>query len=411
MMRRFAVLGLCLALCLATAGRVRANVEEFQNFDVALQEEDDENLLDHHLTRTPAQWREAWETSHGGFRSAQGCLTSGQWFMVNELKTRAPMGDKAWLDIAYRDVQDNEDKYNWLQLEFRYPSRLGAFGWRFRPSFDKSRQDFALLYDYGDGTTPLQVQAAFTIEDMFNSLWEFRQTRAGNRAEPYRKHPFEPALRVISRGPRHRLEVYGQWLTSSIQDLEELDPTQDRRRTLWGERGGVEASVTHRGWTAESRFDQAQAYSTNTPVSRLTDSRSFRRRWVAELALRRAFSPRTTAELRWVYQERTQDWHPTIGDGKFHAIDRMPMAEVTWRAHERVLTRLGTMYNRVGVAKEGLIPAFTWGTRKESRLFVGLQVRFGKVLLQGTECIELDREEYEVSFHHDKGFLHMQTTF
>ena len=97
-MRRLAILGLCLALSLATAARVRANVEEFRNFDVALQEEDDENLLDHHLTRTPAQWRDAWDTSHGGFRSAQGCLTSGQWFMVNDLKTRAPMGDKAWLD-------------------------------------------------------------------------------------------------------------------------------------------------------------------------------------------------------------------------------------------------------------------------------------------------------------------------
>lgn len=408
---RYASLLACGLLFFAFTPAVRASVEEFQNFDVALQEEDDENLLDHQLTRMPRTWRESWERADGGFRTAQGCLTSGQWYMVNELRTRAPLGDRAWLAVEYRDVQDNEDKYGWLQLDFRYPSRIGTWGWRFRPSFDKSRQDFSLLYDWGDGTTPLQVQAAFTLEDMFNSFWEFRQTRAGNRAEPYRKHPVEPALRVISRGRQHRVEAYGQWLTSSIKDLEELDPAQNRRQTLWGERAGLEVSVSRGAWTGETRFDQVQAYSTDVPITGTSDSRSFRRRWVAEAALRRAISLRVTAEARWVYQDRTQDWHPTLGDGWFHAIDRMPMAEVAWQAHERVLARFGTMYNRVGVAKEGLIPAFTWGTRKESRLFLGLQVRFGKVLVQGVECVELDHEPYEVSFHHDKGFLHMQTTF
>jgi hypothetical protein len=246
---------------------------------------------------------------------------------------------------------------------------------------------------------------------MFNSLWEFRQTRVGNRSEPYRKHPFEPALRVISRGARHRLEAYGQWLTSSVKDLHELDPALDRTQTLWGERGGIEGSLTRGAWTAEARFDQVQARSTDTPVSGLTDALSYRRRWESELALRRAFSERVTGEVRWVYQERTQDWRPPLGDGSLRAYDRMPAAEVTWRVHERMLARIGALYNRIGVEQEGLIPAFTWGTRKESRLYIGLQARFGRVLVQGIEGIELDSEPYEVSFHHDKGFLHMQTTF
>ena len=408
---RFAILASCALLLLACASRVHANIEEFQTFDVVREEEDDENLLDHHLSRMPLQWGAEWEQAHGGFRTGQGCLTSGQWTMLNELKSRAPMGDRAWLDIAYRDVQDSENRYSWLQLEFRYPTRMGTLGWRFRPAYDKSSQDFALLYDWGDAVSPLQIQAAFTVEDMFNSLWEFRQTRVGNRSEPYRRHPFEPALRVIHRGAHHRFEVYEQWLTPSIKDLHELDPSQDRTRTLWGERGGLEANASRGRWTAETRFDQIQAYSTDTPISGLTDSRSFRRRWVAELALRRAFTERVTAEVRWVHQERRQDWHPTLGDGRFRAVDRMPMAEVAWRAHERVLARIGALYNRVAVEEAGAVPAFTWGTRKESRIFLALQLRFGRVLVQGTEGIELDRERYEVSFHHDKGFLHMQTTF
>ncbi len=411
MKRRLLVLALCTLPWSLGGSSANASTEEFQSFDVARQEEDDENLLDHHLTRPPMQWKDEWDLSHGGFRSSQGCLTSGQWFMVTDLKVRAPLGEKAWLDIAYRDVQDNEGKYGWLQLDFRYPTRIGAWGWRFRPNYDKGSQDFALLYDHGDATTPLQIQAAFTFEDMFNSLWAFRQSRVGDRSEPYRKHPFEPALRVVHRGAAHRLEVHGQWLTSSIKDLEELDPAENRRLTLWGERAGIEAQMTRGAWSAEARFDQIQAQSTDTPVSQLSDSRSFRRRWTSELALRRTISDRLSAEARWVYQERTQDWRPLLGDAGFHAIDRMPMAEVAWRAREGVLARFGTMYDRIGIASQGQLPGATWGSRKESRLFVGLQVRFGKVLVQGTECIELDHEAYDVSLHHDKGFLHIQTTF
>jgi len=57
------------------------------------------------------------------------------------------------------------------------------------------------------------------------------------------------------------------------------------------------------------------------------------------------------------------------------------------------------------------MPGWTWGTRKESRAYLGLELLLGRVRVQGIEGIELDSEPYEVTFHHDKGFLQLQTTF
>jgi hypothetical protein len=51
------------------------------------------------------------------------------------------------------------------------------------------------------------------------------------------------------------------------------------------------------------------------------------------------------------------------------------------------------------------------GARNESRAYVGLALRFGRLSLTATEGIELDPERYEVWNHHDKGFLQLQTTF
>jgi hypothetical protein len=53
----------------------------------------------------------------------------------------------------------------------------------------------------------------------------------------------------------------------------------------------------------------------------------------------------------------------------------------------------------------------TYGTRKESRAYLGLIARFGRVSIQGVEGIELDHEPYEVTLWHDKGFLQLQSTF
>ena len=63
----------------------------------------------------------------------------------------------------------------------------------------------------------------------------------------------------------------------------------------------------------------------------------------------------------------------------------------------------------------GASQATTWRCGMErsqvSCRLVGFQARFGKVQVQVLEGIELDSEPYEVAFHHDKSFLHLQTTF
>ena len=69
------------------------------------------------------------------------------------------------------------------------------------------------------------------------------------------------------------------------------------------------------------------------------------------------------------------------------------------------------MRDRITVVGAGVAPVSTYGTRVETRAFFSLQKQFGRVRLEGTEGIELDREPYSVTFHHDKGFLHIQTTF
>src|SRR5262249_47236154 len=156
---------------LLCASRARASYEEFATLDVGREEEDDENLLDHVLVRLPMDWRDEWEQARGGFRTAEGCFTSGQWYLDHELKVRVPMGDRSSMDLGIRDVDDEESIYNWPQFAFRSPlRRVGLAGIRFRPNFDKSRQDAAIMWDHGNARTPLQVQATFTIEDIFNKF-------------------------------------------------------------------------------------------------------------------------------------------------------------------------------------------------------------------------------------------------
>ena len=74
-----------------------AGTEQFSTFDVEAQEEDDESLLDHLLTRPPRAWRDEWEHSTQAVRTSQGCLTSGQWFIDTQLKLSAPLGERARL--------------------------------------------------------------------------------------------------------------------------------------------------------------------------------------------------------------------------------------------------------------------------------------------------------------------------
>ena len=208
------VIALALALCLGPrAGR--AGTEEFSTFDVEQQEEDDESLLDHLLTRAPRAWRAEWERAPQAFRSQQGCLTSGQWLIHSDLKLETALGSRARLGVKLRQYEDDAANFNYLDLTFRFPTRFGTVGALFRPLYDKSRQDFGVTWETGADTSALQVQAVFGLEDLFNNLWEFRQSRVGNRSEPYLQHPYEPALRLVTRHQRWRTELEGKYLTPS----------------------------------------------------------------------------------------------------------------------------------------------------------------------------------------------------
>src|SRR5262249_24078618 len=134
----------------------------------------------HLLTRTPRAWRDEWEHAPQAFRTSQGCLTSGQWFIRNELKLRSALGTRARFGLDLDQDEADDVSYQNLDLSFRFPTRWGTPGAMFRPLHDKSRQDFALMWEAGADTTATQLQLVFTIEDIFNNLWAWRQTRVGS---------------------------------------------------------------------------------------------------------------------------------------------------------------------------------------------------------------------------------------
>ncbi len=411
-------LALPLVACLASlelaglSSTAVASYEEFSTLDVGRQEEDDENLLDHVLVRQPIEWRDEWEFSPSGFRTAQGCFTSGQWYLDHELKLRVPMGDSTYMDLGIREVSDDEAVYGWTQFDLRFPvPRAGLWGVRIRPTFDKSRQDVALLWDRGRRTSSLHVQAVMGLEDVFNKLWSMRQTRVGDESEPYERHPFEPALRLAWRGRGPHVEVSGKWLTPSVKRFDTRDPAERRRVALWGVKHDASVAQRFGATTAELAFEQVQASSSESWEAVPGDHHSYRRRWRAEGALTRHLGRHGRVTLRYFYQERTQVWRPPLSNATLGVIDRMPMVEGAFRAPFDMNARVGFMRNRVTVVDVGRAPVSTWGTRVETRAFLALQKRFGRVRVQLVEGVEFDRERYEVAFIHDKGFVQVQTTF
>ncbi|MGH7732080.1 MAG: hypothetical protein ACRENJ_12620, partial [Candidatus Eiseniibacteriota bacterium] len=170
----------------------RAGVEEFSTFSVEAQEHDDESLLDHLLARMPPAWRDEWERAPIALRSAQGCITSGEWYNQTDLKARTGTGGRPWFAFALRQYENDRVHYQYTELSIHAPTRVGTLGWMFRPSRDKSSQDMALLWDVGADTSAFQLQAAFGLEDVFNNFWEIRQVSTGGRGEPYERHPWEP---------------------------------------------------------------------------------------------------------------------------------------------------------------------------------------------------------------------------
>lgn len=410
---RGAALALLAAALLVAARPARASTEEFSTFSVLAQEEDDESLLDHFQARFPYEWRSEWEHARQAIRTSNGCLTSGQWFINTDLKTVAPLGEHSTLGVTLKQFENDIALYDQLDFTFHFRLPVGTAGLLVRPYHDKSRQDFGLRWDVGADTSAWQLQAVFTFEDLFNNLWAFRQTRVGNEAEPYERHPWEPALRMVSRHEHWRLELSGKWLTPSRKRLGPLvGTTSDRLETLWGARGAAALEVRALGVEWNAGFGNLQARSTDGPTDlSAPPSFDYRRSWSGEVGARRALGPRVMAQAHVVYQRRDESYGPGAGTGFLASLDRLYNLELEWHATPRVAARFGGLFDRVGVARSGAQRVFSYGTRNESRAYLGLILRFGRVTLMGIEGIELDPEPYDVWFYHDKGFLQMQTTF
>jgi hypothetical protein len=399
-------------LCFGPAP-ARCGTEQFSTFHTASQEEDDESLLDHVLTEHPRPWRDEWERAPMGLRTAQGCLTSGQWFIQTELKVGSPLGRSARFGVDLRQSETDISSYQYVDFTFRFPTAIGTTGAMFRPLFDKSRQDFALMWETGSDTSSFDSQVVFTFEDMFNNLWAWRQTRVGNESEPYLRHPYEPAFKLRGRGDTWRAELFGQYLTPSRKIVSSLIAAfPNREATLWGTLAVASLEAKLLGTTCELRGWNQQARSTDQPVDFSTGANgNWRRQWSLEAGLARPLAPRFGAELRGIYQSRDETWAPPLGPGVFAGIDRLVQLDTRWEATRTFHVRTGLLYDRIHIVNNGYFPNGTYGTRKESRAYIGLEARFGRVTVEGVEGIELDHEPYDVWFVHDKGFLHLQTTF
>lgn len=388
-----------------------AATEEFSTFDVARQEEDDESLLDHYLTRSPRGWRDEWERAPQAIRTSQGCLTSGQWFIDTDMKVSSSLGRRARFGLYLRQSESDAASYDYLDFIFQFPTRYGTPGLSFRPLYDKSRQDVALSWEAGADTSALQLRVVFTMEDLFNNLWSFRQTRVGQESEPYTRHPYEPALYFVTRQPHWRAEVGGRYLTPSVKRLSTYGGEVLRVRTLWGTLayGSIEAEALGFGFELSGRTHQAK--STDQSATAFDGfGRDFRRRWSTEAAVRRTLSPKLSAEARWLYQDRYQTLGPPHGLARFRGVDRMVGLEAAYDVSHRFTARVGALYDRVTIDRFGDLPP-SYGTRTESRAYFGLVARFGRVIVSGVEGLELDPEGYEVWGIHDKGFLHLMATF
>ncbi len=419
-MNRRAIAALAATLALATAGALPAvapvaalaGSEEWSTFNPAGQEEDDESLLDHVLARPPLAWRDTWEHSPLAIRTAQGCLTSGQWLNRTDLKLRTSLGRHAEFGLLVRQNEEDSQSYDYTDLTFRFPTRYGMPGAWFRPFFDKSRQDFAVTWDFGADTTAQQLQLTFGLEDMFNNLWAFRQSRVGELSEPYRLHPFEPAARWVGRHDRWRAEASARWLTPGRKRVGPAgQPVADRDATLWGTLAGVSVEAEAFGLTWSAATENQQALSTDEPDSGSGVTRFFRRRWHAEAAVRHRWTPELSIETRALYQSRDSERGVETGSSAFHALDRLLETEARWAWREGWAARVGAMVDRIGVGESGPARASLQGTRRESRAYFGLEASFGNVTVAGVEGIELDPEPYEVWFVHDKAFLQLQAKF
>jgi hypothetical protein len=402
--------------CLLLPARARASYEEFSTLNVGVTEGDDEYMFDQELVRSPFYWHDEYNQTTNAFRSSMGCFTAGNWHIDNNLKLTVPLGDTVKFTLDYLDYADMESIYGWTRLEARFPVfHTGMWGFRYTPNFEKSRQDFALFWEHGNVFTPLQIQTAFTLEDGFNNFWAQRQVKVGGQPEPYIRHPYEPAASITWRGNGPKLSVNAKWLTPSTKQFETTDSTTRRIEKLWGAKGDGTVSQRIARTTIEGQFEMVTASSYGYWEQVPGDHHQFARRWRIKGSLTQDFGEDAHVAVRYYYMDRTQVWRPPVANTTLNVIDRCVMVESWFKAPWKLGARVGAMRDRVTAWHDGGIyglPGFdSQGTRYEDRAIISLHKMFGKVRLQGIEGIELDKEPYPVAFHHDKGFLFLQTTF
>jgi hypothetical protein len=189
------------------------------------------------------------------------------------------------------------------------------------------------------------------------------------------------------------------------------DLSPARIATLWGTLSYASIEVDALGFGWEARGLDKQAESTDSPLGSASGSNeNFRRLWSVELAIRRALGLRLSAEAHWIYQDRSQEYGPPIGPGHFRGIDRLVTLDAMYQIYPRVFVRFGGLYDRIGISRAGNVP-FGYGSRRESRAYLGLMARFGRVSMSASEGFELDTEPYQVFGIHDKATLQLQATF
>src|SRR5439155_6824829 len=167
-------------------------------------------------------------------------------------------------------------------------------------------QDFAFTWDAGADTSREQLQLAFSVEDVFNNLWAFRQTQVGGLSEPYERRPYEPGLRWVSRHQRLRIELSGRYLSPSRKRIIDFgSPMPNRRATIWGTLGDASLEARMLGTTWGVSAHNQQAFSTDQAID-LSDAPHafFRREWWIDAMARRELPHALTAETHYFYQQR-----------------------------------------------------------------------------------------------------------
>src|SRR5215471_3483464 len=335
----------CLLLLLPA--RARASYEEFSTLNVGVSEGDDEYMFDQELSRPPLWWHDEYNLNSNAFRSSMGCFTAGQWHIDNNLKFTVPLGDTARFTLDYLEYADMEAAYSWTRLEARFPMfNTGVWGFRYTPNFDKSRQDFALMWEHGNARSPFQIQAAFTLEDFFNNFWSQRQVKVGGQPEPYIRHPYEPALNVTWRGGGPKFSANAKWLTPSTKRFETTDPALRRTEKLWGAKGNSVVSQSIGRTTVEGAFEMVTASSWADWDQVAGDHHQFARRWRITGSLTQDFGEDAHVALRYYYMDRTQVWRPPVGNAQLNVIDRCVMLDSWFKAPWELGARVGIMRDR-----------------------------------------------------------------